>query len=90
MAAYTVKARPRAQRDLRRLDRQARERVLTAIRDLGRDPRPPGVTPLEGHRPYLRMRVGNYRVTYLVDDAARVVEVARAGDRREIYRNLDL
>ena len=46
--------------------------------------------PLKGHRPYLRVRTGDYRVIYAVDDQARVVTVAAVGHRREVYRNLDL
>jgi mRNA interferase RelE/StbE len=46
--------------------------------------------PLTGHRPYLRVRAGDYRVIYTVDDHSRVVTVAAVGHRREIYRNLDL
>ena len=46
--------------------------------------------PLTGHRPYLRVRSGDYRVIYCVDDGARVVTVAAVGHRREIYRSFDL
>ena len=46
--------------------------------------------PLTGHRPYLRVRSGDYRVIYSVDDRARMVTVAAVGHRREIYRNFDL
>jgi len=45
---------------------------------------------LRGHRPYLRVRSGDYRVIYAVDDATRVVRVVVVGHRREVYRNLDL
>ena len=45
---------------------------------------------LTGHRPYLRVRSGDYRVIYSVDDRARVVTVAAVGHRREIYRSFEL
>jgi mRNA interferase RelE/StbE len=57
---------------------------------LATEPRPPGARPLTGHRPYLRVRAGDYRVIYAVDDSARVVTIAAVGHRREIYRALDL
>jgi mRNA interferase RelE/StbE len=61
------------------------ERMINALAD---DPRPPGVKPVKGHRPYLRVRSGDYRVIFHVDDAARVVRVMVAGNRRDVYRNL--
>jgi mRNA interferase RelE/StbE len=48
------------------------------------------VTALKGHRPWLRTRVGDYRIIYAVDDRARMVTVAAIGHRREIYRDLNL
>lgn len=77
-------------RALRHLDAAARKDVLATMRALATDPRPPGARALKGHRPYLRVRSGDYRVIYAVDDATRVVRVVVVGHRREVYRNLDL
>jgi mRNA interferase RelE/StbE len=77
-------------RALRRLDAAAGKDVLATMRALATDPRPPGARALKGHRPYLRVRSGDYRVIYTVDDATRVVRVVVVGHRREVYRNLDL
>jgi mRNA interferase RelE/StbE len=90
VAAYIVDIRARARRSLRQLDPAARKSVVQLIDGLGDDPRPPGVRALTGHRPYLRVRSGDYRVIYAVDDDARTVTVAAVGHRREIYRGLDL
>jgi mRNA interferase RelE/StbE len=90
VAAYTVTVRPKARRALRQLDGTARKTVAQAIDALADDPRPPGARALQGHRPFLRVRSGDYRVIYAVDDAARVIAVAVIGHRREVYRNLDL
>ena len=90
MAAYALDIRPRARRSLRQLDPPVRKAVAETIDGLATDPRPPGVRPLTGHRPYLRVRSGDYRVIYAVDDRARVVTVAAVGHRREVYRTLDL
>lgn len=89
MAAYAIGVRPRARRSLRQLDPPVRKAVAQVIDSLAADPRPPGFLPLTGHRPYLRVRSGDYRVIYTVDDRARVVTVAAVGHRREIYRSLD-
>jgi mRNA interferase RelE/StbE len=90
MAAYTIDVRPRARRSLRQLDPSIRQPIAQLIDGLAADPRPPGAVPLTGHRPYLRVRSGDYRVIYSVDDSARLVTVAAVGHRREIYRNFDL
>ena len=90
MAAYTIDIRPRARRSLRQLDPSVRKAVAQVIDGLATDPRPPGFRPLTGHRPYMRVRSGDYRVIYAVDDRARVVTVAAVGHRREIYRSFDL
>jgi mRNA interferase RelE/StbE len=88
VAAYTVTVRPRARHALARLDSTARKAVGQVIDSLASDPRPPGVKMLRGHRPYLRVRSGDYRVIYAVDDAARVVRVMVVGHRRDVYRSL--
>jgi mRNA interferase RelE/StbE len=90
MAGYAVETRPRVRKALRQLDETARKDVLATMRALGSDPRPAGVSSLKGHRPWLRVRSGDYRVIYIVDDAARVVTVAVVGHRRDVYRGLDL
>jgi mRNA interferase RelE/StbE len=90
LPGYTVQARPRVRKALRQLDGTARKELLLAMRGLAADPRPPGVRSLTSHRPWLRVRAGDYRMIYAVDDAARVVTVAVVGHRREVYRGLDL
>ena len=90
MAAYAIDVRPRARRSLRQLDPSVRKAIAQVIDGLASDPRPAGFLPLTGQRPYLRVRSGDYRVIYTVDDSARAVTIAAVGHRREIYRRLDL
>jgi mRNA-degrading endonuclease RelE of RelBE toxin-antitoxin system len=59
---YRIAIRPRAARSLRRLDAAAVKAVAQVIDSLEADPRPVGATPLVGHRPYLRVRSGDYRI----------------------------
>ena len=66
-----------------------RQAVAQVIDGLATDPRPPGFLPLTDHRPFLRVRSGDYRLIYAVDDQARTVTVAAVGHRREVYRSLD-
>lgn len=62
-----------------------RERIGAAIDALAVEPRPPGVVRLAG-RDDFRIRVGDYRIVYAVDDAALLVLVARIAHRRDVYR----
>jgi mRNA interferase RelE/StbE len=89
-ASYTIDVRPRARRSLRQLDPPVRKAVAQVIDGLAIDQHPPGFRPLTGHRPYLRVRSGDYRVIYAVDDQAHVVIIAAVGHRREIYRSFDV
>ena len=82
---YERRATGRALRELRKLPPSIEERVRRAIDGLADDPRPPGCTKLRGRAGW-RIRVGDYRVLYQVDDDARVVTVLRAGHRRDVYR----
>ena len=74
MAAYMIDVRPRARRSLRQLDPSAQKAIAQAIDGLATDPRPPDFLPLTGHRPYLRVRSGDYRVIYTAGDAIPPVE----------------
>lgn len=81
---YRIELRPAAVRALKRIDRQDRDRIRGAIALLGENPRPPGAKPLRG-RPGLRVRVGDYRIIYTVNDDVLVVAVVAQGHRRDVY-----
>ena len=82
---YRVEFTSAAARQVKRLPRPARDKVLSAIARLGEDPRPHGATKLVGEQTAWRVRVGDYRVIYDVDDALLTVTVVRAVHRREDY-----
>jgi mRNA interferase RelE/StbE len=86
MAIYQVIFARSAARELSRLDRHVAERVLRATEKLAADPRPVGCAKLTGSQNDWRIRVGDWRVLYTIDDAARVVDVAAVRHRREAYR----
>jgi mRNA interferase RelE/StbE len=85
---FEVILRPAAQRALRRVDRTIRRRLLNALDDLATDPRPHGAKPLKGHRPLLRVRMGEYRIVYEVRDRELVVMVITLGHRSQVYDRL--
>jgi len=79
-----IELRPAAARSLRKLDPRVRRRVQGAIALLAHDPRPPGARALQG-RAGLRVRVGDYRIIYAVEDDVLLVVVVRLGHRRDVY-----
>ncbi|MGH3981354.1 MAG: type II toxin-antitoxin system RelE family toxin [Pseudonocardiaceae bacterium] len=88
MSRYRVEITRDALRVLAKLDKPVRRRVQAAIDGLTEQPRPPGMIALQGLRRAYRLRVGDYRVIYTVDDSRLVVLVVDIGHRREIYRDL--
>lgn len=82
---YVLTFRPAALRALRKLDRQIAERIKVATEALRDDPRPSGAKMLTGSHGLWRIRIGDYRVVYMVDDQRRIVRVAAAGHRRDVY-----
>ncbi len=85
MSTYRIELRPSALRSLRKLELDVGLRVRGAIALLAQDPRPPSARALRG-RPGLRVRVGDYRVIYTIDDDVLLVVVVTLGHRREVYR----
>jgi len=82
---YSVVLRPAARRDLDRLPPQVRERVLTALLELETTPRPRASKQLVGRGRERRLRVGEYRVLYEVDDADGAVLIFRVRHRGDAY-----
>ena len=85
MADYRLLIKPSAVKELELVPKKDRQRVVSRIQSLARDPRPPGCEKLSGEDKY-RLRQGRYRVVYGVDDEERTVLVVKVGDRRDVYR----
>ncbi|MFZ1935795.1 MAG: type II toxin-antitoxin system RelE/ParE family toxin [Thermoguttaceae bacterium] len=86
-ARYTVTIIPSALRSIQSLPRDLCERIRSAIDLLAENPRPHGVKALQGaERGYLRLRVGDHRIIYRVEDDRLLVLVVAVGHRREVYR----
>ena len=86
-ARYTVTILPAALRVLRSLPRNVRTRIRDEIDSLAENPRPHGVKSLQGsQKGYLRVRVGDYRIIYRIEDDRLFVVVVAIGHRREVYR----
>jgi mRNA interferase RelE/StbE len=80
-----LRATGQALRELRKLPPSIEKWIREAIDGLADDPRPPACKKLRGGAGW-RVRVGDYRVIYQVDDNSKIVTVLRAGHRRDAYR----
>ena len=86
---YRVELTPAAKRDLRALTADTQDRVISALQRLAEGPRAHGARKLRGElrvQDAWRLRVGGYRVLYVIDDEARVVTVFAVGHRARVYR----
>jgi mRNA interferase RelE/StbE len=82
---YRVEFTTAAAREIQKLPRRVRDRLLHVIEDLGDDPRPRGAKKLVGEKTAWRIRVGDYRVISDVFDDVLTVTIVRAAHRREAY-----
>ena len=87
MAAYRVLIKASAGRELESLGTKSdRARIVERIRTLADDPRPHGYEKLAGYSDRFKIRQGNYRIVYLVDDQRHEVTIFKVGDRKDVYR----
>ena len=85
--SHRIEFRPAALRGLKKLPRSAQQRISKAIGLLEENSRPPKSEFLQGQlRGYLRIRTGDYRIIYCIDDDARVISIVKIGDRKDIYK----
>ena len=86
MGEYRVVFARSARRELERLEMSVARRIISRIEALATDPRPPGCVKLQGAADLWRIRIGDYRVVYSVDDNARVVDIRVVRHRSDAYR----
>lgn len=82
---YRVALSPMAARQLRKLDAPVRRRIQAALELLAEQPRPPSATRLVGGAGEWRVRTGDYRIVYEIDDDRLLILVLRIGHRRDVY-----
>jgi mRNA interferase RelE/StbE len=82
---YQIVVKRSAEKELQALPAKLRERIAARLLALEENPRPSGVKKLQGEESY-RIRIGDYRVLYTIDDRARVIAIYAVGHRREVYR----
>ena len=83
---YEVLLERSVERALKRVSQPDCTRILVVLKELASNPRPPGCKKLVGGERDWRVRVGDYRVLYEIDDAGKAVRVLNVKHRREAYR----
>jgi len=85
VASYRVDVLRSAEKDVEALALKDRRRVASRMRALADDPRPRGSEKLSGEEKY-RLRQGDFRIVYLINDERSLVTVVKVGHRRDVYR----
>jgi mRNA interferase RelE/StbE len=84
--SYKIAIVKKAFKELAALPAKTNEQIVKAIDDLKEEPRPAGCKKLKGESENIwRIRVGDYRVLYFIDDTIKIVEIRKIGDRKDIY-----
>ena len=86
--AYRIEVSPAAARQLRKIDRRTLPQIAEKVDSLAVEPRPRGCEKLSGHHDVYRVRVGDYRIIYGVEDRLVLVAVLKVGNRAEVYQRL--
>ena len=84
--AYRVELSPRADRQFKKLNRAIQLRLAPKINSLAENPRPVGVKKLEAKNDFYRIRVGDYRIVYQINDEMLFVLVLTIAHRSDVYR----
>lgn len=85
MASYAVELKSSARKELESLPDTVLSRAIHTLESLAQNPRPAGCKKLKGYKDLWRVRVGDWRIVYIVDDPAKLVSVTRIAHRREVY-----
>ena len=86
MSRYEITFARSARRELEALEAQLVARLWARIQALRDQPRPPGCRKVQGEESVWRIRIGDYRVLYEINDASRIIDIAAVRHRRDAYR----
>jgi mRNA interferase RelE/StbE len=86
MASYRIVIKKSAAKEIEKIQKKDRVRIIEKIRSLASDPQPVGSKKLSGQEKY-RIRQGNYRILYQIIDAELIISVVKVGHRRAIYKH---
>ena len=85
MEPYRILIKKSVSKDLKKIPKKDIKRILDAIQGLANEPRPPQSKKLSGQERY-RLRQGNYRILYSIEDEELIICVVKVGNRRDVYK----
>lgn len=84
--AYSILLAPPVERQIKSLTDSVQNRIVKRLKSLRENPRPQGVKKLAGEEDFYRIREGDYRIIYTIQDKKLIVLVVKIGNRKEVYR----
>jgi len=82
---FKISITNRAEKDLKRLERSTKNRVITSISSLAEEPRPAGCRKIQSEEGVWRVRAGDWRIAYTIDGSNQEITIIRIAHRREFY-----
>jgi len=86
MAFYKIEWKNSAKKELKKLDRNVIPKIITAVESLASEPHPAGHKKLQGSEHTYRIRTGDYRIVYSIEDQILLIEIIKVGHRKDIYK----
>ncbi len=83
---YEVEITPAAKRQIKKLTKSIQQLIVERLEELVDNPRPPGVIKMEAEENLYRVRVGDYRIIYEIQDSVLLIVVVKVGHRANVYR----
>ena len=84
---YKVELRRSSQKSLEKIQTQERLKIINTLLELEQNPRPRGIEKVSGVELW-RIREGDYRIVFSIDDVEKIITIVRIGHRRDVYRGL--
>ena len=86
LVTYGIELTKKAEKQFKKLDKDSQKRIAKKIDALARTPRPNGMKKLSGEDDVYRIREGDYRIVYAIQDSKLIILVVKIGHRRDVYR----
>ena len=86
--SYKIEVKKSAAKALKKISKADRKRIVDKIDSLAENPPSPETTKMKGNNPFHRVRVGDYRIVYEIQEDVLLILIVKVGHRKDIYRNL--
>lgn len=86
--SYRIEVKKSAAKTLKKIPKADRKRIVDKIDNLAKSPPNPDITKMKGNNPFYKVRIGDYRIVYEIQDEVLLILIIKIGHRKDIYRNL--